>query len=87
MNDLCGRFYFAKDMNGDSAFTISDVWLMIKAVCLLPAKAVMVLIDNSPELVRFFEATCAVGDSWGAAWFSLFFWFALIALCLAGLDG
>jgi hypothetical protein len=71
MNDYCGRFYFAKDMNGDLIFTIADVGLMIKFVCLLPAKAVVGLIATSPDLARFFEIDCSTGESWGGAIFSL----------------
>lgn len=80
MNDFCGRFHFAKDMNGDLMFTISDIWLMIKFIWLLPAKAIMALIDNSPQLVTFFEATCAMGDSWGGGVLSFFGWLVILIL-------
>lgn len=80
MNDYCGRFYFAKDMNGDFIFTIADVWLMIKFVCLLPAKAVVGLIANNPDLARFFEIDCSTGESWGGGIFSLFAWFVILAI-------
>lgn len=86
MKDLCGRFYFAKDMNGDFVFTISDVWLMIKFVWLLPAKIAMTLIESNPQLVTFLESNCTTGDSWGAGIFSLFAWFAVMVSVIAILD-
>lgn len=86
MNDLCNRFYFAKDMNGDFVFTISDVWLMIKFVWLLPAKIAMRIVDSSPQLVTFLESNCNTGDSWGAGIFSLFAWFAAILMFIQILD-
>lgn len=80
MNDLCNRFYFAKDMNGDFAFTISDVWLLAKAIWLIPAKAVMLIVDNSAGMGRFFEASCSTGESWGGAIFSFFGWILILGV-------
>jgi hypothetical protein len=86
MKDLCGRFYFAKDMNGDFMFTISDVWLMIKFAWLLPAKIAMTMIESSPQLVTFLESNCTTGDSWGAGIFSLIAWFAAMVMFIVILD-
>ena len=74
MNDYCGRFHFALDMNGDSAFTISDVWLMFEFVWLLPAKVVVHIVHESPPLATFFEVDCQTGNSWGGGAFSVFVW-------------
>jgi hypothetical protein len=81
MNDNCGRFFFAKDMNGDLAFTITDVWLFAKSVYLLPAKFVAGLIQDS-QIGTFFEVTCATGDGWGGVIFSFIAW--LIVLSIIG---
>ena len=79
MDEYCGRFFFAKDMNDDLAFTITDLWLMAKFVFLLPAKIVTGLIHNS-ELASFFEVACLTGEGWGGAVFSLFAWVLVFAL-------
>lgn len=71
MNDYCSRFHFALDMNGDSAFTISDVELMLKFVWLLPAKLVVGFVHQNPQLTSFFEVTCSTGEGLGGAVFSL----------------
>lgn len=80
MNNLCGRFYFAKDMNGDFVFTISDVWLMIKFIWLLPVKAVLALIETNPKWVTFFEIDCSTGESWGGGILAFFGWIAILTL-------
>jgi hypothetical protein len=74
MNDYCGRFRFAVDMNGDSAFTISDVWLMLEYGWLLPAKVVVGWIHAIPNLATFFEVDCQTGEGWGGGIFSFFVW-------------
>jgi len=65
MNDYCGRFHFVQDMNGNMTFTISDVELMLKFFILLPSKVVMVFVDNSPDLIKFFEVNCSTGNAVG----------------------
>ena len=80
MNDYCQRFHIVKDMNGDLVFSISDVWLIIKFVWLLPAKVVMSLIQSNPKWATFFEIDCSTGDSWGGGLFSLVGWFVILAL-------
>ena len=72
-------------MNGDLAFTISDVWLLIKFFWLLPSNIVLWAIETpevSPmlELETFFEITCASGNGWGAAIVSPFGWLMAVAL-------
>lgn len=73
MNEYCNRFFFATDMNGDLAFTITDLWLISKFMFLLPAKIIVGLVHNS-DMATFFEVNCATGESWGGAWFSLVVW-------------
>lgn len=80
MNDYCERFHFVKDMNGDLVFSISDVWLIIEFIWLLPAKVVVSLAHNQPKLAAFFEIDCSTGNSWGGGIFSLFVWFVVLGL-------
>lgn len=80
MNDYCQRFHIVKDMNGDLVFSISDVWLIVKFVWLLPSKVVMSLIQSTPKWATFFEIDCSTGDSWGGGLFSLVGWFVILAL-------
>ena len=84
MNEYCGRLFFAKDMNGDLAFTITDIWLMAKFVFLLPAKLVVGIIHNTEMASTFFEVSCSTGESWGGAIFSAFAW-TLVPPLLAAL--
>jgi hypothetical protein len=83
MKDLCGRFHFAKDMNGDFVFTISDVWLMIKFVWLLPVKAVLALIETDSKWMTFFEVDCSTGESWGGGILAFFGWIAILVLIVS----
>ena len=78
MTDYCGRFHIVKDMNGDQVFSISDVWLIVKFLWLLPAKAVVGLSQTFPVLAAFFEINCSTGESWGGGIFSLFGWLAAL---------
>lgn len=87
MSDWCGRFYFARDMNGDQIFSISDVWLMIKYVWLLPAKAVIDFVQSNPLSAEFFEVNCSTGESWGGAIFSAFIWFVVLSIVCGILSG
>jgi len=78
MKDYCGLFRFSKDMNADQVFSITDVWLIIKFIWLLPAKIIMFLVHNSPKLSAFFEVDCSTGNSWGGGIFALFGWIVII---------
>jgi hypothetical protein len=87
MSDYCGRFYFAKDMNGDFIFTITDVSLMLEFFYLLPAKVAVGMIASVPNLTRFFELDCSTGESWGGGMFSLFVWFVILGIFRAVAEG
>ena len=65
-------------MNGDLVFSISDVWLMIEYVWLLPAKLAMRVVESYPELARFLEVDCSTGQSWGGGIFSAFAWLIVL---------
>lgn len=69
--DVCYRFFLAKDMNGDGATTISDVWAWIEYIFYLPAKIATAMLQGIPEVWRFFEMNCATGTGLGGAFFSL----------------
>lgn len=84
MTDYCERFHIVKDMNGDGMFTISDVWLIIKFIWLLPTKAVVGMAQNFPTLATFFEINCSMGESWGGGIFSLAAWFFALLLIVLG---
>lgn len=77
LNDHCGRFHIGTDMNGDLVFSISDVWLLVKFIWLLPAKAVVGLAQSVDVLAAFLEIHCSTGESWGGGVFSLFGWLAV----------
>lgn len=77
MYEYCGRFQFAADMNGDLAFTISDVWEMAKLAWLLPSNALTALLHESDRLASFFEIGCATGQGLGGGLFSLLCWLFL----------
>lgn len=77
MNNLCGRFNFATDMNFDGVFTVSDFGLIVKQIVLLPANIVVWLIEQEPLLIKFFEIDCSIGTGWGAMIFSLLVWWVI----------
>lgn len=79
MYEYCGRFQFSADMNGDLAFTISDVWEMAKLAWLLPSNALTALLHESDRLASFFEIGCATGQGLGGGLFSLLCWLFLAA--------
>jgi len=74
MAAYCKRFQFAWDMNGDLAFTISDAWLLVKAIFLLPATAVVSLLHQIDSTATFFEIDCQTGTGFGGAVGSVFLW-------------
>ncbi len=86
MND-CGRFHFVADMNADGAFTISDVWLWLERLYLLPSNGTVAFFQDDRPLASFFEITCATGQSWGGAIFSFFVWFIVFGIVAAMLEG
>lgn len=84
MTDSCGRFHFVKDMNGDGVFSISDVWLVIEVIWLLPAKVAVSVAQMSPALTTFLEINCSTGESWGGGIFSLITWYLVLLGMLHG---
>lgn len=83
MDDFCGRFRFVNDMNGDFMLTLSDVWLRIKFIWLLPAKVGASFVHSNPTLTDFFEINCSTGESWGGGIFSLAVWCFITFLILS----
>lgn len=86
MNEYCGRFLIAIDMNGDLAFTISDVWLISKFVWLMPAKVVIGVLHETPGTATFFEIGCGTGEGWGGAIFSFFVWLIVLGFAVRGIE-
>jgi hypothetical protein len=78
--DYCHRFHFAADMNGDRAFTVTDVWLWAETVFRLPALLVAWTFGAVPETARFFEIDCGTGQGSGGAVFSAAVWFFAVAI-------
>ncbi len=74
MDAYCNRFRFAWDMNGDLAFTVSDVWLLVKAIFLLPATASTSVLHRFEATAVFFEIDCHTGQGIGGAIVSLMLW-------------
>ena len=83
MYQYCQRFRFVSDMNGDMAFTISDVWALIKLAWLLPSNALIAVIHDT-SLATFFEVDCTTGQGGGGAVLSFLCW---LAVCGALADG
>lgn len=50
-----GRWFFARDMNCDGVFTISDVWLWAEWVFFLPGDWLLRVIMKNSETAMFFE--------------------------------
>ena len=84
-NVECGRFYFALDMNGDGAVTISDLWILFKNMILIPSKVIAEGIAGMPKIASFFEIDCLTGEGGGGVVFSIFVWvvvYAMIAIAI-----
>jgi hypothetical protein len=86
MDTYCQRFRFVTDMNGDLAFTMSDVWLLIQAAFLLPSTAVASVLHRVDTLSTFFEVDCSTGRGIGGALLSLFVWIVVCTAVLSATD-
>lgn len=75
MTDYCRRFLFVSDMNGDMAFTVTDIWLLFKQVWLFPSNFLVETLYRFESMASFFEIDCGTGQGLGGAIFSTFFWF------------
>ncbi len=74
LNEWCGRFRFAWDMNANGAVTITDIGLLLKFFFLLPATCATLVLSAFPALANFFEVNCDTGSKWGGAIFSIIVW-------------
>lgn len=86
MDKFCGRFYFAWDMNGDLAVSVSDLGLLLKAAFLLPSTTLVSVLHANDSTATFFEVSCASGQGWGGALLSLFAWLVGIGIYRAVID-
>lgn len=69
------------DGNFDGAFTISDVFLLIKHLIYLPSQ-VMINMVSDTSVGRFFELNFSSCTSGGSLVFSLLFWFVFVPWAL-----
>lgn len=83
MNEICQRFAFARDMNGDFAYTISDLWLQFKMAWLLPSNFAASILHDWPQVGSFLEIDCMTGRGAFGWMFSALFWFALLVFVSA----
>ena len=74
LNEWCGRFRFAWDMNANGTVTITDIELLLKFFFLLPATCATLVLSAFPALANFFEVNCDTGSKWGGAIFSIIVW-------------
>ena len=79
MADVCGRFLFAADMNGDEMTTISEVFLWLKGAFLLPSNFAGHVLMRDPHIGKFFELDCGTGNGIGGGLLSLIAWILLLA--------
>jgi len=86
MDTYCRRFLFSSDMNGDLAFTISDAWLVVKALILFPAAGVTSILHSNDHLAVFFEIDCQTGTGIGGALFSMLVWLVALAAISAAIS-
>lgn len=83
MNEICKRFAFARDMNGDLAYTISDLWLQFKMVFLLPSNFAASILHDWPGIGSFLEIDCMTGRGALGWMVSALVWFALLVFVSA----
>lgn len=70
------------DMNGDQIYTITDLWLQIKAIWLIPGNVVLEQVALIPGAVQFLELDCWSASGFiGAIVSGYLWWLALIASC------
>ena len=86
-NVECGRFYFALDMNGNGAVTISDLWILFKNMILIPSKVIAEGIAGMPKIASFFEIDCLTGEGGGGVVFSIFVWVVVCAMIAVAIEG
>jgi hypothetical protein len=81
----CQNILPRADMNGDYAYTITDLWLQLKTVFLLPANALVDFMRASPGLGDFLELNCWSGHGFIGGVASTVLWLVAIALVGAAL--
>lgn len=74
LTDYCGRHAYGWDMSGDGVTTVTDIWLLSKAVFLAPSNLSADFLQLFPRVAEFFEMTCDTGQGLGGAVLSLFIW-------------
>jgi len=81
------RWTFVKDMNGDGAVTISDVWATVIWIVFAPGDAIILsVMSAAPAVARFLEIDGTWLFSWKSGVLSFFCIFIAFALYGALLD-
>jgi len=80
--EIQGRWFFAKDINCDGVFTISDVALWLDWAFFLPGDGLLWVLMQMPELANFLELTPDAYSGWFSGIASAIGW--LIALGVMG---
>jgi hypothetical protein len=71
---------FAKDMNFDGIYTITDLWLQAVWIFCLPGNLLLNLIMSEPSWRTFWEVSPASCSNAGTAVFSFMAWFVLLSI-------
>lgn len=87
MDPMQWRWYFELDANRDGVFSISDIWLNIKWICLAPGDAIIYWLAKIPDLRTFFELSEASYGNWFSILIGLpiFFVGGFMALLVLGM--
>lgn len=67
-------------MNGDYVYTISDLWLQIKTVYLLPTNFLVDAALPSSPLARFLELDCWSAHGFVGAILSAYLWWVILMM-------
>ena len=71
------RWNFAKDMNHDGQFTISDIWPMVEYVLFLPGDGVIYVLLGT-GVGNFLEISAKSYGGWWSGIFSGLVWLAAV---------
>ena len=80
--EAAGRWFIAKDMNCDGAFTISDVLQWFEWVYFLPGDGLLWALMEWQSVATFLELTPAAYSGWFSGIVSAFIWFIAMAVWL-----
>ncbi|MBN9370970.1 hypothetical protein [Hydrogenophaga sp.] len=76
----CQNFLPRADMNGDQIYTITDLWLQIKAIWLIPGNVGLEVLASVPGAVQFLELDCWSASGFIGAIVSGYLWGLVIMI-------